>query len=103
MLKWQILHLTFSHYEIFFRMLRLRLGLIIQVMVSEMARCLKINDNEEASDELMSLSPYEMRNLLHHIMSGREFSISAANQTGYNIISESINKGLVTKVCARTV
>ena len=80
-------------------MLRLRLGLIIQVMVSEMARCLKINDNEEASDELMSLSPYEMRNLLHHIMSGREFSISAANQTGYNIVSESINKGLVTKVC----
>ena len=82
-------------------MLRLRLGLIIQVMVSEMARCLKINDNEEASDELMSLSPYEMRNLLHHIMSGREFSISAANQTGYNIVSESINKGLVTKVCTQ--
>ena len=82
-------------------MLRLRLGLIIQVMVSEMARCLKINDNEEASDELMSLSPYEMRNLLHHIMSGREFSISAANHTGYNIVSESINKGLVTKVCTQ--
>ena len=41
------------------------------------------------SDELMSLSPYEMRNLLHHIMSGREFSIKKCQkyQSGYNIVS----------------
>merc|ERR1740129_2071038 len=40
-------------------------------------------------DELMSLSPYEMRNLLHHIMSGREFSIKKCQkyQSGYNIVS----------------
>ena len=76
-------------------MLRLRLGLIIQVMITEMSRCLKINDNEDASDELMSLSPYEMRNLLHHIMSGMEFGISNTNQSGYNIICES---NMVSKV-----
>ena len=37
----------------------------------------------------MSLSPYEMRNLLHHIMSGREFSIKKCQkyQSGYNIVS----------------
>ena len=41
------------------------------------------------TDELMSLSPYEMRNLLHHIMSGREFSIKKCQkyQSGYNIVS----------------
>ena len=40
-------------------------------------------------DELMSLSPYEMRNLLHHIMSGRDFAIKKCqkHQTGYNIVS----------------
>ena len=64
-------------------MLRLRLGLIIKVMITEITRCLKINDNDEATDELMSLSPFEMRNLLHHIMSGTEFSISGTNQSGY--------------------
>ena len=37
----------------------------------------------------MSLSPYEMRNLLHHIMSGREFTIKKCQNypTGYNIVS----------------
>ena len=64
-------------------MLRLRLGLIIKVMITEITRCLKITDNDEATDELMSLSPFEMRNLLHHIMSGTEFSISGTNQSGY--------------------
>ena len=60
-------------------------------MISEVARCLKIKDDDsderDASDELMSLSPFEMRNLLHHIMSGREFGISRA-VSGYNIVSD---------------
>lgn len=60
------------------------------VMISEMSRCLKMKDPDDASEELMSLSPYEMRNLLHHIMSGREFSINSTcqKQSGYNIVSE---------------
>ena len=74
--------------ELFHGMLRLRLGLIIQVLISEVARCLKIKDDDDASDELMSLSPYEMRNLLHHVMSGREFAISSKSQSGYNVISD---------------
>ncbi len=31
---------------------------------------------EEASDQLLNLSPYEMKTLLHHILSGKEFGIS---------------------------
>jgi len=70
--------------------LGLRIGLIIQVMESEVDRCLKLKDNDDATDELMSLSPYEMRNLLHHIMSGREFGInkSGQHQSGYNVVSD---------------
>ena len=80
-------------------MLRLRLGLIIQVMITEMARCLKIVDNDEAADELMSLSPFEMRNLLHCIMSGLEFGVTPPDdsvQSGYKIVIESNQLG---KVC----
>lgn len=59
-------------------------------MESEVDRCLKLKDNDDATDELMSLSPYEMRNLLHHIMSGREFGInkSGQHQSGYNVVSD---------------
>lgn len=74
--------------ELFHGMLRLRMGLIIQVMMSEVGRCLKIKDDDDASEELMGLSPYEMRNLLHHIMSGREFGIKSV-QSGYNICNKS--------------
>ena len=38
-------------------------------------------------EELMSLSPYEMRNLLHHIMSGKEFEIKVEQST-YTIVVE---------------
>ena len=31
---------------------------------------------EEASDQLLNLSPYEMKTLLHHILSGKEFGVS---------------------------
>lgn len=31
---------------------------------------------DEASDHLMNLSPFEMKTLLHHILSGKEFVIS---------------------------
>ncbi|XP_076446610.1 putative phosphorylase b kinase regulatory subunit alpha isoform X2 [Babylonia areolata] len=62
--------------KLFNEMLRLRVGLIIQVMASEMARTLKCS-GEEASDHLMNLSPFEMKTLLHHILSGKEFNISS--------------------------
>ncbi|KAG8137310.1 hypothetical protein E2320_004576, partial [Naja naja] len=30
---------------------------------------------EEASESLMNLSPFDMKNLLHHILSGKEFGV----------------------------
>ena len=45
-------------------------------------------------EELMSLSPYEMRNLLHHIMSGKEFEIKVEQST-YSIVVE--HKDMATK------
>ncbi|XP_070197401.1 probable phosphorylase b kinase regulatory subunit alpha isoform X1 [Littorina saxatilis] len=62
--------------KLFSEMLRLRVGLIIQVMASEMSRTLQCT-GEEASDHLLNLSPFEMKTLLHHILSGKEFHISA--------------------------
>ena len=35
---------------------------------------------EEASDQLLNLSPYEMKTLLHHILSGKEFGVTAGEQ-----------------------
>ncbi|KAM9861273.1 phosphorylase b kinase regulatory subunit alpha, liver isoform [Aulostomus maculatus] len=55
-------------------MLRLRIGLIMQVMATELARSLHCS-GEEASESLMSLSPFDMKNLLHHILSGKEFGV----------------------------
>ena len=60
--------------HLFVEMLRLRIGLIIQVMASELARALMC-DGIEASEHLLNLSPYEMKTLLHHIISGKEFTI----------------------------
>ncbi|KAG8450597.1 hypothetical protein GDO86_003028 [Hymenochirus boettgeri] len=59
---------------LFGEMLRLRIGLIMQVMATELARSLNCS-GEEASESLMSLSPYDMKNLLHHILSGKEFGV----------------------------
>lgn len=44
-------------------------------MASELARTLKCH-GDDASDCLMNLSPFEMKNLLYHIMSGKEFAVS---------------------------
>ncbi|KAK7912767.1 hypothetical protein WMY93_012978 [Mugilogobius chulae] len=58
-------------------MLRLRIGLIMQVMATELARSLHCS-GEEASESLMSLSPYGMKSLLHHILSGKSLEWNAA-------------------------
>ncbi|EPQ10577.1 Phosphorylase b kinase regulatory subunit alpha, liver isoform [Myotis brandtii] len=60
--------------SLFVEMLRLRVGLIIQVMATELARSLNCS-GEEASESLMNLSPFDMKNLLHHILSGKEFGV----------------------------
>uniref|UniRef100_A0A3B4T7U8 Phosphorylase b kinase regulatory subunit n=1 Tax=Seriola dumerili TaxID=41447 RepID=A0A3B4T7U8_SERDU len=62
-----------SQPALFGDMLRLRIGLIMQVMATELARSLHCS--EEASESLMSLSPFGMKNLLHHILSGKEFGV----------------------------
>ncbi|KAK9886885.1 hypothetical protein WA026_019143 [Henosepilachna vigintioctopunctata] len=72
--------------QLFLEMLRLRVGLIIQVMASELARTL-ICDGEEASDHLLNLSPFEMKNLLHHIISGKEFAISSVGRGNFSIVT----------------
>ncbi|XP_034856255.1 phosphorylase b kinase regulatory subunit alpha, liver isoform isoform X1 [Mirounga angustirostris] len=60
--------------SLFVEMLRLRIGLIIQVMATELARSLNCS-GEEASESLMNLSPFDMKSLLHHILSGKEFGV----------------------------
>ncbi|XP_046671928.1 LOW QUALITY PROTEIN: probable phosphorylase b kinase regulatory subunit alpha [Homalodisca vitripennis] len=72
--------------QLFFEMLRLRVGLIIQVMATELSRTL-ICSGEEASEHLLNLSPFEMKNLLHHIMSGKEFAISSVAGGNFSVIS----------------
>ncbi|KAK2869188.1 hypothetical protein Q7C36_001059 [Tachysurus vachellii] len=63
-----------SQPNLFGDMLRLRIGLIMQVMATELARSLQCS-GEEASESLMNLSPSDMKNLLHHILSGKEFGV----------------------------
>jgi len=43
--------------------------------LSQLVACLLTG--EEASDQLLNLSPYEMKTLLHHILSGKEFDVSS--------------------------
>ncbi|XP_076018570.1 phosphorylase b kinase regulatory subunit alpha, skeletal muscle isoform isoform X2 [Genypterus blacodes] len=59
---------------LFSEMFRLRIGLIIQVMATQLAQSLGCS-GEEATESLMSLSPSELKNLLHHILSGKEFGV----------------------------
>ncbi|TMS02335.1 Phosphorylase b kinase regulatory subunit alpha, skeletal muscle isoform [Larimichthys crocea] len=61
--------------SLFSEMFRLRIGLIIQVMATELAQSLNCS-GEEATESLMSLSPSELKNLLHHILSGKEFGVA---------------------------
>ena len=43
-------------------------------MAAELGRTLKIGA-EEATDKLLNLSPFQTKNLLHHIMSGQEYEV----------------------------
>ncbi len=72
--------------QLFHEMLRLRVGLIIQVMAKELSRTLAC-DGEQASEHLLNLSPFEMKNLLHHILSGKEFAVSSVARGNFSIVS----------------
>lgn len=37
-------------------------------------------EGEDASESLMSLSPFDMKNLLHHILSGKEFGVERSSE-----------------------
>uniref|UniRef100_F6US25 Phosphorylase b kinase regulatory subunit n=1 Tax=Ciona intestinalis TaxID=7719 RepID=F6US25_CIOIN len=65
---------------LFTDLLRLRVGLIIQVMASELARHLSCS-GEEASTHLMSLSPFEMKQLILNVLSGKEFGVIKSVRT----------------------
>uniref|UniRef100_A0A671KV05 Phosphorylase b kinase regulatory subunit n=1 Tax=Sinocyclocheilus anshuiensis TaxID=1608454 RepID=A0A671KV05_9TELE len=67
--------------SLFSEMFRLRIGLIIQVMATELAQSLNCSD-EEATESLMKLSPSELKNLLHHILSGKEFGVQRSVEPG---------------------
>ncbi|XP_071613988.1 phosphorylase b kinase regulatory subunit alpha, skeletal muscle isoform isoform X2 [Heliangelus exortis] len=59
---------------LFVEMFRIRIGLIIQVMATELALSLRCSA-EEATENLMNLSPSDMKSLLYHILSGKEFGV----------------------------
>jgi phosphorylase kinase alpha/beta subunit len=58
-------------------MIRLRVGLIVQVMIIELKRTLSC-DIEEATDHLLNLSPFELKVLLHMILSGKEMTTTSS-------------------------
>ncbi|XP_051485922.1 phosphorylase b kinase regulatory subunit alpha, skeletal muscle isoform isoform X3 [Apus apus] len=59
---------------LFAEMFRIRIGLIIQVMATELALSLHCSAGE-ATENLMNLSPSDMKSLLYHILSGKEFGV----------------------------
>ncbi|KAM9497458.1 phosphorylase b kinase regulatory subunit alpha, skeletal muscle isoform-like [Salvelinus alpinus] len=67
--------------KLFSEMFRLRIGLIIQVMATELAQSLNCS-GEEATECLMNMSPSELKNLLHHILSGKEFGLMKSVRPG---------------------
>uniref|UniRef100_A0A7N8XTB2 Phosphorylase b kinase regulatory subunit n=1 Tax=Mastacembelus armatus TaxID=205130 RepID=A0A7N8XTB2_9TELE len=50
-------------------------GQDISIAVLTQDRTHHASDGEEASESLMSLSPFSMKSLLHHILSGKEFGV----------------------------
>uniref|UniRef100_A0A8B9QCL4 Phosphorylase b kinase regulatory subunit n=1 Tax=Apteryx owenii TaxID=8824 RepID=A0A8B9QCL4_APTOW len=61
--------------SLFSEMFRIRIGLIIQVMATELAHSLHCSGTCEATENLMNLSPSDVKNLLFHILSGKEFGV----------------------------
>ncbi|KAF5890190.1 phosphorylase b kinase regulatory subunit alpha, skeletal muscle isoform-like, partial [Clarias magur] len=71
--------------KLFSEMFRLRIGLIIQVMVTELAQSLDCS-GEDATESLMNLAPCELKNLLLQILSGKEFRVQrSVRSTGSGV------------------
>jgi len=60
--------------KLFNDLLRLRVGLIIQVMASELSLNLKCT-GETAMEYLIRMSPFETKLLLYNLLSGKEFGV----------------------------
>ncbi|XP_007526125.1 phosphorylase b kinase regulatory subunit alpha, skeletal muscle isoform isoform X2 [Erinaceus europaeus] len=75
---------------LFAEMFRLRIGLIIQVMATELAHSLRCSA-KEAMEGLMNLSPSAMKNLLHHILSGKEFGVERSVCSTHSNVSPAIS------------
>ncbi|XP_051784917.1 phosphorylase b kinase regulatory subunit alpha, skeletal muscle isoform isoform X2 [Erpetoichthys calabaricus] len=75
---------------LFSEMFRLRIGLIIQVMATELAQSLNCS-GEEATESLMNLSPSDLKNLLHHILSGKEFGVEKSVRYTDSAVSPAIS------------
>ncbi|XP_063793096.1 phosphorylase b kinase regulatory subunit alpha, skeletal muscle isoform isoform X3 [Pseudophryne corroboree] len=76
--------------SLFAEMFRLRIGLIIQVMVTELSHSLSCS-TEEATESLMNLSPSDMKSLLHHILSGKEFGVERSVRSMDTMASPAIS------------
>ncbi|KAF0992754.1 hypothetical protein HZS_7826, partial [Henneguya salminicola] len=72
--------------NLFDQMIRLRLGLIIEVAASEFSRETQI-PQEKCSDIFLNLSPFFMKTLIYHILCGKEFKI-IKHKDEYNIVSD---------------
>lgn len=58
--------------QLFNEMLRLRIGLIQNVMVTELASITGLS-SEDATERLLSYTPFQLKIMLHHIFSRKEF------------------------------
>ncbi|XP_042196708.1 phosphorylase b kinase regulatory subunit alpha, skeletal muscle isoform isoform X13 [Callorhinchus milii] len=75
--------------KMFAEMFRLRIGLIIQVMTSELTNSLNCSA-DEATESLMSMSPYYLRKLLFHILSGKEFRLGQSEESIHHFHTKSL-------------
>jgi phosphorylase kinase alpha/beta subunit len=64
-----------SEPELFQEMLRLRVGLIQNVMVLELSRAMNLTP-EQGLEQLLDLNPNDVKRLLHLIFSRKEFTVS---------------------------
>ncbi|CAL2037114.1 unnamed protein product [Caenorhabditis brenneri] len=56
--------------KLFLEMFRLRIGLIIQVLASELARLRNLSGTE-AAEKLLTVSPFELKSMIFSLLSGR--------------------------------
>ncbi|XP_040525407.1 phosphorylase b kinase regulatory subunit alpha, skeletal muscle isoform isoform X3 [Gallus gallus] len=75
---------------LFTDMFRIRIGLIIQVMATELAHSLHCSAGE-ATENLMNLSPSNVKNLLYHILSGKEFGVEKSVRSVDSLVTTAIS------------